>query len=52
MQIDQTNLVYQTNFKHSDLPGNPGLTSYKLRVYFLDVDGNLVLQAESSSLSF
>ena len=52
VQIDQTNLVYQTNFKHSDLPGNPGLTSYKLRVYFLDVDGNLVLQAESSSLSF
>ena len=52
VQIDQTNLVYQTNFRHGDLPGNPGLTSYKLRVYFLDVDGNLVLQAESSSLSF
>ena len=44
--------MYQTHFKHSDLPGNPGLTSYKLRVYFLDVDGNEVLQAESSSLSF
>ena len=52
VKIDQTDLVYQTNFRHSDLPGNPALTSYKLRVYFLDVDGNLVLQAESSSLSF
>ena len=52
MQIDQTNLVYQTHFKHSDLLGNPALTSYKLRVYFLDVDGNEMLQAESSSLSF
>lgn len=52
VQIDQTNLVYQTHFKHSDLLGNPALTSYKLRVYFRDVDGNEMLQAESSSLAF
>jgi hypothetical protein len=45
------NLEYQTNFKHSDLPGSPAWASYKLQVYFLDVDGNEMLQAESSSLS-
>jgi len=52
VQIDATNLVYQTTFKHSDLPGNPPFAGYKLEVYFLDVDGNVMLQATSSSLSF
>jgi hypothetical protein len=52
VQIDSTNLVYHTTFKHSDLPGNPGLASYTLQVYFLDVDGNEMLQATSSSLAF
>jgi hypothetical protein len=44
--------VYQTTFKHNDLPGNPGWASYTLQVYFLDVDGNLMLQATSASLAF
>jgi len=52
VQIDSVNLMYQTTFKHSDLPGNPGFTAYKLQVYFRDVDGNEMLQATSSSLSF
>jgi len=52
VQIDSTNLVYQTQFRHSELPGNPGLASYKLQVFFLDVDGHEMLQATSSSLSF
>ena len=37
--------VYQTTFKHSALPGNPGRTRYRLRDYFLDVDGHEMLQA-------
>ena len=52
VQIDSTGPVYKTTFRHSDLPGNPGYATYKLEVYFLDVDGNLMLQATSSSLSF
>jgi len=52
VQIDSANLVYQTTFKHSDLPGSPGFATYKLEVYFLDVDGNEMLHATSSSLSF
>jgi hypothetical protein len=52
VQIDSTNLVYQTTFRHSDLPDNPGFSSYNLRVYFLDVDGNEMLHATSSSLAF
>ena len=52
VQIDSTNLVYQTTFKHSDLAGNPAFATYRLQVYFLDVDGNEMLQATSKSLSF
>lgn len=52
VQIDSANLVYKTTFKHSDLPGSPGFATYKLEVYFLDVDGNEMLHATSSSLSF
>ena len=52
MQIDSTDLVYKTTFNRGDLPASPGLVGYKLQVYFLDVDGNLMLQATSSSLTF
>jgi hypothetical protein len=52
VQIDSTKKVYQTTFRHSDLPGNPGFVSYNLQVYFLDVDGNEMLHATSSSLAF
>jgi hypothetical protein len=52
VQIDSTDLVYKTTFNRGDLPASPGLVSYQLQVYFLDVDGNLMLQATSSSLTF
>jgi len=53
-KIDTTNLIYQTNFKRGDLystvPNTPD--TYKAMVYFLDVDGNRVLQGASNSVSF
>jgi hypothetical protein len=53
-QIDANNLYYQTKFRRGDLystvPNTPSM--YRARVYFLDVDGNRVLQGTSNSVSF
>jgi hypothetical protein len=52
VQIDTTP-IYQTNFKRSDLTGPPsGPGTYKAEVYFLDVDGNLMLQGTSNDVTF
>jgi hypothetical protein len=54
IQIDATNWRYQTSFKRGDLystvPNTPD--TYKAMVYFLDVDGNRVLQGTSNPVSF
>ncbi|HSF33005.1 MAG TPA: hypothetical protein VLK82_21355 [Candidatus Tectomicrobia bacterium] len=53
VQIDAVVPEYKTNFRRADLPGSPSSAiSYKARVLFLDVDGNLIPQGESSPLSF
>lgn len=50
---DTINAVYHTNFRRGDLAGPPsGSDSYKAVVLFEDVDGNLVVQAESNPVSF
>ena len=53
VQIDTsgTPYIYKTAFKRGDI-GGAAKTAYLLKIYFTDVDGNLVLQATSSSLSF
>jgi hypothetical protein len=48
---DTSSAKYKTDFKRGDL-GVTGLASYKARVLFLDVDGNLAYQAESVSVTF
>jgi phage replication-related protein YjqB (UPF0714/DUF867 family) len=53
-QIDASNLYYQTKFRRGDLystvPNTP--SNYRAKVYFLDVDGNRVLQGTSNVVSF
>ena len=44
-------LFYQTNFRRSDI-GALSPTAYVVKVYFLDVDNNLVLQGTSKGVSF
>ncbi len=51
VKIDTTGFIYQTNFRRGDLPAS-GPVTYKAKVYFLDVDGNLVLQATSDAVTF
>lgn len=53
VKIDSTVPVYETNFKRGDLSGPPATADYyKARVLFLDVDGNLIQQAESAVVRF
>ena len=50
---DTVNAKYHTVFRHIDLIGSPsGLQSYRLDVYFVDVDGTEMLQGSSATLSF
>lgn len=51
VQIDATNLRYQTHFKREDI-GALAPTAYQAKVYFLDVDSTPVLQGTSTSVSF
>ena len=53
-QIDASSQRYQTNFKRGDLYSTVPTTpdTYKAMVYFVDVDGNRVLQGTSNSVSF
>ncbi len=50
-QIDSTGPAYQTNFRRGDI-GASGPATYTANVYFLDVDGNSVLQATSTPVTF
>lgn len=61
VQIDETNKLYKSHFRHSDLDADPNtagqqvpatLNEYRLDVYFMDVDGNLMLQGSSQPLMF
>jgi hypothetical protein len=50
---DTVDAVYHTNFRRGDLAGSPsGSDSYKAVVLFEDVDGNLIVQAESVPVTF
>jgi len=53
VQIDSSAepYIYKTAFKRGDIGGTVK-TAYLIKIYFTDVDGNSVLQATSSSLSF
>jgi hypothetical protein len=51
VQIDAVALQYQTHFRRGDV-GAPGPVTHVAKVYFRDVDNNLVLQATSSSVTF
>jgi hypothetical protein len=51
VQISSTP-AYQTDFKHSVVTSSSTLTSYQAEALFLDVDGNLVLEGTSSSVTF
>lgn len=52
VQIDGTP-VHKTHFRRGDLLGPPtAAAAYKARVLFLDVDGNLIQQAESAQVIF
>jgi hypothetical protein len=51
VQLDSTGPTYKTNFKRGDV-GASGPASYTAKVYFLDVDGNDVLQAMSNAVTF
>jgi hypothetical protein len=48
---DTSSARYKTDFKRGDI-GATSSASYKARVLFLDVDGNLAYQAESASVTF
>jgi hypothetical protein len=52
VQIDSTP-TYKTNFRRGDLAGAPSSPgTYKVEVYFLDVDNNLVLLCTSGDVTF
>ncbi|HUX28356.1 MAG TPA: hypothetical protein VMV39_06185, partial [Terracidiphilus sp.] len=51
VQIDATVPVYQTTFVRSDI-GASNPATYKAEVYFVNVDGSLMLQATSTSVTF
>jgi hypothetical protein len=48
---DPANPQYKTHFRRGDVGASVSNT-YRARVRFLDVDGNLVTQAESSLVQF
>lgn len=50
VQIDD-DVVYKTNFRRGDFGGS-GPAAYRIEVYFLNVDGSLMLQATSNALTF
>lgn len=51
--IDTADALYHTTFRRANLTGPPGAAdSYKAVVLFEDVDGNLVVQAESNAVTF
>ena len=61
VQIDESNKLYKTHFKHNDLDADPNtagvqvpatINEYRVDVYFMDVDGNLMLQGSSQPLTF
>lgn len=44
-------VAYKTDFRRGDVGGS-GLTAYRVDVYFVNVDGVLMLQAISNALIF
>ena len=61
VQIDDTNKVYKTHFKHNDIDldsNTPGvqepatINEYRVDVFFMDVDGNMMFQGSSQPLTF
>jgi hypothetical protein len=51
VKIDTSTAEYQTTFKRGDI-GVTAPGTYKAEVYFVDVDGNLVMQGSSPNVTF